>query len=228
MFHAVKRPNVAILASSHQHCLKTLLEANLDNRLCNIKVIISNDASCRELANAFNVEFKYFSVTAHNQQNIEGLQIFLLQSLDIDLVILAQYTPILSPVFHSVFAGRLITTFSTGSTPFECSVLQSAQDRGEEVRGVCATYTKDGIKHHEIILHDGFIVDIKKTPDQIQKSYFELEADVLLKAVTWHLQGRILRENGECYVLDSPANVISFPVKSKLPTYKAEQDSAAG
>ena len=228
MFNSVKRPNVAILASSQQHCLKTLLEANLNNRLCNIRAIISNDSSCRELADAFNIDFKYFSVNANNHQNIEGLQIFLLQSLDIDLVILAQYKPTLSPVFHSAFAGRLITTYSTSSTPFECSVLQSAQERGEEVKGVCATYTKDGIKHHEIILHDGFIVDPQKSPDQIQKSYVDLEADVLLKAVTWHLQGRILRENGECYVLDSPFNVISFPVKPKLPTYKAEQDSAAG
>ena len=142
MSESSKRLRVAIFVSHYQHCLKTFLEAKIHESLCEIQCIISNSEDCRSLANEYNIAFQYFPMNSKNRSNTEASQLLLLNSAKIDLVVLARYMHKFSPFFYSAFEGRMIDISSQLAPPFSSPKLQTAYERGEQIIGASAHYSK--------------------------------------------------------------------------------------
>ncbi|HEY5961353.1 MAG TPA: formyltetrahydrofolate deformylase, partial [Polyangiaceae bacterium] len=108
--HYAKHPKrVAIFVSKYEHCLVDLLWRHRAGEFaCTLAVVVSNHEDMRPTVESYGVDFRVFEMDAESKLAQEEQELALLDSLNIDLVVLARYMQILSPNFTSRYAGRVI------------------------------------------------------------------------------------------------------------------------
>lgn len=95
---------VAIFVSKYDHCLWELLLRHEARELdCDIVAVISNHESLRPIADTFEIPYHFIPITPDNKETQEQKQLALLQDLRVDLVVLARYMQVLSPLFLQQF-----------------------------------------------------------------------------------------------------------------------------
>ena len=105
------KPRTAILCSKQLHCAADLLARTTYGDLgLDIAAVISNHADAQSLATSFNLPFHHVAVgdsaTARAEQETQLGE--LLQSLKLDLVILARYMLVMPPSLVAPWTGRMI------------------------------------------------------------------------------------------------------------------------
>ncbi len=201
--YSAARPRVAIFVSQQQHCLVDLLFRHRIGELrCDIPLIVSNHEAARELAAFHGIPFHYTPVGADKAET-EAAQLELLDSHNIDLVVLARYMQILSPEFVARHPGRIINVHHSFLPAFSgARPYHAAYHRGVKLIGATSHYVT-------AILDDGPIIEQgvirvshrDQLEDLIQKGR-DLERVVLSTAVRWHLDHRILQYSGKTVIFD--------------------------
>ena len=135
----VKR--VALFVSRYDHCLYDLLLRHQAGELrCEIPIIVSNHEDLRRVAEQFGVEFRMFPICEGNKTDVEKQEIELLETLGIDLIVLARYMQVLSAQFVSRYPAGIINIHHSflpafvGGKPY-----QQAYERGVKLIGATAT-----------------------------------------------------------------------------------------
>ena len=186
--------NVAIFVSHYLHCLADLLHRHQTGEFhCNIAAIVSNHQDARSLAEFYGVPFHHFAVAHETKAHIEQQQLALLAEQHVDLVVLARYMQILSPVFVNAYPRRIINVHHsflpafTGARPYHAAFA-----RGVKLIGATSHYVTEVLDEGPIIEQDVTrISQNDQLPSLIQKGR-DLERIVLSRAVQWHLDHRIL------------------------------------
>src|SRR5205085_2242592 len=102
-------PNVLVLVSRQGHCLNDLLYRWRSGYLRGrIAAVVSNHLDLEPLPSSYGVPFHHLPVTPQTRDAQEGQILGLVRSLGIDLVVLARYMQILSPVLCDELPGRII------------------------------------------------------------------------------------------------------------------------
>jgi formyltetrahydrofolate deformylase len=187
-------PKIAVFVSRHQHCLIDLLHCHQIGELdCEISLIVSNHQDAQELACFYKIPFHYIPVFTTNKFEMEDRQIELLKRYNIDLVVLARYMQILSLRFVEQYPRRIINVHHsflpafTGAKPYH-----AAFERGVKLIGATSHYVTEDLDEGPIIEQDVTRVSHRdQVADMVQKGR-NLERVVLLRAVRWHLNHRIL------------------------------------
>lgn len=92
-------PRLSIWVSHQDHCLLNLLWRYQAGELAaTIPLIISNHPHLQNVAEQFGVDFHHVPITKDTKAIQEQHQLALLQEYRIDLVVLAKYMQVLSPV----------------------------------------------------------------------------------------------------------------------------------
>ncbi len=201
--YAADIKRVALFVSKQDHCLYELLLRNRSGELaCDIPIILSNHDDLREVAEQFGKRFEVFPIDKKNKDAQEAQEIALLESLDIDLVVLARYMQIVSEPFARHFAGRIINIHHSflpafvGGRPY-----QQAYRRGVKLIGATAHYVTPALDEGPIIEQDVIRTSHSDTVRDLIKKGRHLEKRVLAQAVRWHLDDRVIVYDNKTVVL---------------------------
>lgn len=199
-----ERPRVAIFVSRLDHCLIDLLHRHSIGELqADFVLIVSNHGHLRALAEHHRTPYHVFSITSENKGAQEKKEIALLDSLRVDLVILARYMQILSRDFVSLYPNRIINIHHSflpafaGARPYA-----QAYDRGVKLIGATSHYVTPIVDEGPIIEQDVVRVSHRDTVEDLIRKGRDLERVVLARAVRLHLDRRVLPYGNKTVVFD--------------------------
>jgi formyltetrahydrofolate deformylase len=193
--HATAQPvRTVILVSKEGHCLNDLLFRWKSGLLpLDIRAIISNHRDFYQLAASYNVPFHHIAVSRSNKEQAEARQFEVIQTEEVELVVLARYMQILSNDLCSKLAGRAINIHHSFLPSFKgAKPYYQAHDRGVKLIGATAHYVTADLDEGPIIEQDVARVDHSKTVEDLTAMGRDTESQVLARAVKWHSEHRVL------------------------------------
>ncbi|WP_158838601.1 formyltetrahydrofolate deformylase [Polaribacter sp. L3A8] len=189
-----RKQNVAIMVSHTSHNLYDLLERSKEGRLdCTVKMIISNHNKLRYIAEMFNIPFHYLPVTKETKLEQEAKVKDLLDTNEIDLVIMARYMQILSADFINHYPEKIINIHHSFLPAFQgANPYRKAYERGVKLIGATAHYATVDLDEGPIIEQDVKPVTHESTPVTLKRIGADIEKLVLARAVKNHLNHQII------------------------------------
>jgi formyltetrahydrofolate deformylase len=191
--HAGIPHRLAVFVSREEHCLLELLwQRQAGDLRAEIALVISNHPDLEETARAWNVPFHYIPVNPDDRAAAERAQLALLED-QADVAVLARYMQILTGEFLRRFPGRIINIHHSflpafvGAKPYA-----QAYRRGVKLIGATAHYVTEDLDAGPIIEQDVERVDHRHTPEDLRRIGRMIERHVLARAVSWHVEDRIL------------------------------------
>ena len=188
------KTKLAIMVSQYDHCLADLLHKHKNGELnCEISVVISNHKTAEKLVNFHGIPFHHIEVNKTNKKDAEERQISLLDEFDVDLIILARYMQILSPYFVTKYPEKIINIHHSflpafvGAKPYH-----RAYERGVKLIGATSHYVTEELDGGSIIEQDISRISHRDQVVDLVKKGKDLERVVLSRAVSWHIENRIL------------------------------------
>ena len=118
-----------------------------------------------------------------------------IDATDIDLIVLARDMQILSDEACRRLDGRVINIHHSFLQRFKgAKPYHQAFDRGVKLVGATAHYVTPDLDEGPIIEQDVTRVDHTYSADQLVTAGQDVEAQVLSRAVRWHCQHRVLKD----------------------------------
>jgi len=198
-----RKKRIAIFVSKEDHCLVELLwhwqAGDLD---ADIAMVISNHNDMRKYVESFGIPFHHIPVTADTKKEAEQKQLEVIGS-DIDLIVLARYMQIISPLFIEHFRNRIINIHHSflpafvGGKPYA-----QAYDRGVKIIGATAHYVTEELDGGPIIEQDVQRVSHSDNVNELKRIGRTIERVVLARAVQWHTEDRVLVHQNKTVVFN--------------------------
>ena len=190
------RPRMAIFVSKMSHCLYDLLarfkagEWDVD-----IPCIISNHEDLRYVAEQFDIPYYVWSVKKDhsNKDEVEAAEMTLLKEKKVTFIVLARYMQIISDNMINAYPHHIINIHHSflpafvGAKPYH-----QAWERGVKIIGATSHYVTSELDAGPIIEQDVVRITHKEDPDSLVLKGRDLEKIVLSRAVTKHIQRKIL------------------------------------
>jgi formyltetrahydrofolate deformylase len=187
--------NVAVMVSKTSHCLYDLLTNSEENLLGGgrVTLVIGNHPDLEEVAEKFRVPYYCCPLTASGDKEQEAKVMDLIDRHRIDLVVLARYMRILSDDFIRRYPARIINIHHAFLPAFQGgNPYQRAWERGVKMIGATAHYATADLDEGPIIEQDVERINHENTPDELKNIGKDIERRVLTRAVTAHLEHRII------------------------------------
>jgi len=196
------RPRMIVMVSRFGHCLNDLLYRQRSGLLdVDIAAVVSNHPDLEFLADSYGVDFHHLPVNAGTKQEQETRLLELVDSYDVDLVVLARYMQVLSEQLCTKMSGRIINIHHSFLPSFKgARPYHQAHTRGVKLIGATAHYVTADLDEGPIIEQEVSRVDHTHSPEQLTAIGRDLESVALARAVNWHAQRRVLL-NGEKTVI---------------------------
>jgi formyltetrahydrofolate deformylase len=154
---------------------------------------MSNHDDMRSFVEWNGVPYFHLPVTKETKAAQEAQFLGLVDELKADLVVLARYMQILSPDLCAQLSGRCINIHHSFLPSFKgAKPYHQAWDRGVKIIGATAHYVTTDLDEGPIIEQGAQRVDHRQTPDDLVAIGRDVECTVLARAVTWHVQHRVL------------------------------------
>jgi formyltetrahydrofolate deformylase len=183
-----------ILVSKFSHCLNDLL-FRWSNEALQIDVVgvVSNHLDCEALTKSYGVPYHHIPVTPETKADAEAQMLGLVDSLDVDLVVLARYMQVLTDETCRALEGRAINIHHSFLPSFKgARPYHQAFDRGVKLVGATAHYVTGDLDEGPIIEQDVMRVDHRYDPASLAAAGRDVESQVLSRAVRWHAESRVL------------------------------------
>ena len=198
LFDARHKPRVMLMVSKIGHCLNDLLFRYKSGLLpVEIPAIVSNHMDFYQLAASYNIPFHHLplapgaSEAAKQAQEARVLDI--MQTQQIDLVVLARYMQILSPALCEALKGRAINIHHSFLPSFKgAKPYYQAHERGVKLIGATAHFVTGDLDEGPIIEQDVARVDHAMEASTLTAVGRDVESVVLARAVKWFVEHRIL------------------------------------
>jgi formyltetrahydrofolate deformylase len=193
------------MVSRHGHCLNDLLyRFRIGDLPVEIPAIVSNHCDFQRLAVEHGVPFHYLPVTPQNKAEQESRLLKIIASERCDLLVLARYMQILSPLICEQLAGRAINIHHSFLPSFSgAKPYRQAHDRGVKLIGATAHYVTQDLDEGPIIEQDVARVGHAMSADACAAVGRDVERVVLSRAVQWHVERRILVNGNRTIVFNS-------------------------
>jgi formyltetrahydrofolate deformylase len=200
--YLAKPKRMAIFCSRAEHALLELLwQLRAGDLKADLIFAAGNHRILEKTVTDAGVPFFYIPVEKGKKAEAEAEQIRLLEEHNIDTVVLARYMQILSPDFVSRYAGQIINIHHSflpafiGANPY-----QAAHDRGVKLIGATAHYVTADLDAGPIIEQDVQRVDHRHSTEDLRRLGRYIERIVLARAVTWHVEDRVLLHGNKTIV----------------------------
>jgi formyltetrahydrofolate deformylase len=197
-----ERKRMAILVSRHDHCLMDLLWRRRRGELdAEVVAVISNHADLGEEVRATGIPFHHVPVTAAGKAEAEERMLELLAGR-VDLVVLARYMQILSGDFLDRLEAPAINIHHSFLPAFAgAEPYRRAREHGVKLIGATAHYVTADLDGGPIIEQDVARVDHRQTVAELERIGRDIERTVLARAVSLHLEDRVIADAGRTIVL---------------------------
>ncbi len=190
------KPRMAIFVSKMSHCLYDLLarykagEWNVD-----IPCIVSNHEDLRYVAEQFDIPYYVWSIKKDhsNKVEVEAEEMAMLSKEKVDFIVLARYMQIISDEMIKAYPNHIINIHHSflpafiGAKPYH-----QAWERGVKIIGATSHYVTAELDAGPIIEQDVTRITHKDTPESLVLKGKDLEKIVLSRAVTKHIERKIL------------------------------------
>src|SRR5574344_900756 len=198
------RPRMAIFVSKMSHCLYDLLarykagEWDVD-----IPCIISNHEDLRYVGEQFDIPYHVFSINKDhsNKSEVEQAEMELLKKEKVTFIVLARYMQIISDDMINAYPHHIINIHHSflpafiGAKPYH-----QAWERGVKIIGATSHYVTAELDAGPIIEQDVVRITHKDTPESLVLKGRDLEKIVLSRAVTKHIERKILTYNNKTII----------------------------
>jgi len=199
--YASEKKRMAVLVSRHDHMLMDLLWRTSRGDLpATIPMVISNHDDLREEVERFGIEYHHIPVNADNKAEAEAETLAKLDG-KVDVVVLARYMQILSSNFVSHYPHRVINIHHSflpafvGANPY-----QQAHDKGVKLIGATSHYVTEDLDQGPIIEQNVQRVSHRHSAAELRSLGQDVERQVMLRAVRWHLEDRVIVDGNKTVV----------------------------
>lgn len=202
-FNDVK-PRMAIFVSKMSHCLYDLL-ARYKAGEWNVEIpcIVSNHEDLRYVAEQFGIPYYVWSIKKDhsNKVEVEQAEMELLKKEKVTFIVLARYMQIISEKLISAYPHHIINIHHSflpafiGAKPYH-----QAWERGVKIVGATSHYVTMELDAGPIIEQDVVRISHKDTPESLVLKGRDLEKIVLSRAVTKHIERKILTYNNKTII----------------------------
>ena len=191
-----ERPRMAIFVSKMSHCLYDLLARYRAGEWeVDIPCIISNHEDLRYVADQFGIPFHVWSIAPDksNRAQVEREEMELLEREQISFIVLARYMQVISDEMIARYPHHIINIHHSflpafvGAKPYH-----QAYERGVKIIGATSHYVTRELDAGPIIEQDVVRISHKDTPDSLVLKGRDLEKIVLSRAVSKHIERKIL------------------------------------
>lgn len=191
-----KKPRMAIFVSKMSHCLYDLL-ARYKAGEWNVEIpcIVSNHEDLSYVAKQFGIPYYVWSIKKDhsNKAEVEAAEMELLKKEQVTFIVLARYMQIISDDMIRSFPNHIINIHHSflpafvGAKPYH-----QAWERGVKIIGATSHYVTAELDAGPIIDQDVTRISHKDTPESLVLKGKDLEKIVLSRAVTKHIERKIL------------------------------------
>jgi formyltetrahydrofolate deformylase len=198
LYDARKKPRVLLMVSKIGHCLNDLLFRYKSGLLpVEIPAIVSNHTDFYQLAASYNIPFHHLPLATGAPMEAKRAQeekiLEIVESANIDLIVLARYMQILSPEMCTALEGRAINIHHSFLPSFKgAKPYYQAHDRGVKLIGATAHFVTGHLDEGPIIEQDVARVDHAMDPATLTAIGRDVECVVLARAVKYFVEHRIL------------------------------------
>ena len=199
-----ERPRMAIFVSKMSHCLYDLLARyNAGEWNVDIPCIVSNHEDLRYVAEQFNIPYYVWSIKKDhsNKEEVEKAEMELLKKEKVTFIVLARYMQIITDGMISAYPHKIINIHHSflpafiGAKPYH-----QAWERGVKIIGATSHYVTADLDAGPIIEQDVTRITHKDTPESLVLKGKDLEKIVLSRAVTKHIERKILTYNNKTII----------------------------
>ena len=196
VYFSDERPRMAIFVSKMSHCLYDLLARYYAGEWeVDIPCIVSNHEDLRGVAEQFGIPFYVWSIAPDksNREEVERAEMELMERERISFIVLARYMQIISDEMIARYPHHIINIHHSflpafvGARPYH-----QAYERGVKIIGATSHYVTRDLDAGPIIEQDVVRISHKDTPDSLVLKGRDLEKIVLSRAVTKHIERKIL------------------------------------
>ncbi len=186
---------VMLLVSKFDHCLADILYrwriGEMPMEL--VGVIANHPRATYAHLDLEGVPFHYLPVTKDTKPQQEAQVWDQVTAAKTDLVVLARYMQVLSDDLSTKLSGRCINIHHSFLPGFKgAKPYHQAYDRGVKLIGATAHYVTSDLDEGPIIEQDVERISHQSTPDDLIRKGRDIERRVLARALTWHLEDRVL------------------------------------
>lgn len=191
-----ERPRMAIFVSKMSHCLYDLLARYRAGEWeVDIPCIVSNHEDLRYVAEQFDIPYYVWSINKDhsNKAEVEAAEMELLKKEGVTSIVLARYMQIISDEMIKAYPNKIINIHHSflpafiGAKPYH-----QAWMRGVKIIGATSHYVTAELDAGPIIEQDVVRISHKDTPESLVLKGRDLEKIVLSRAVTKHIERKIL------------------------------------
>jgi formyltetrahydrofolate deformylase len=199
-----ERRKLAILVSKYDHCLYDLLLRGRYGELAgDVAIVVSNHADLEGVARHFDVPFVHVPVDAHEKGAAEARILGLMEGHEIDLIVLARYMQILTPVLVDPYKNRIINVHHGFLPAFQgARPYHQAYERGVKLIGATSHYVTADLDMGPIIEQASVAVNHSHSVKDLITLGRDIEKQVLAAAVKAHLESRITVYRDRTIVFD--------------------------
>lgn len=186
---------VLILVSKFDHCLVDLLYRMRIGELsmrC-VGIVSNHSREAIDLTLPDGIPFDHLPVTKDSKPAQEARIRAIVTERGADLVVLARYMQVLSDDMTAFLSGRCINIHHSFLPGFKgARPYHQAYERGVKMIGATAHYVTSDLDEGPIIAQDVEQVTHADGPDDMIRKGRDIERRVLARAVTLHLEGRVM------------------------------------
>ena len=191
-----EKPRMAIFVSKMSHCLYDLL-ARYKAGEWNVEIpcIVSNHEDLSYVAKQFGIPYYVWSIKKDhsNKAEVEAAEMELLKKERVTFIVLARYMQIISDDMIKSYPNHIINIHHSflpafvGAKPYH-----QAWERGVKIIGATSHYVTAELDAGPIIDQNVTRISHKDTPESLVLKGKDLEKIVLSRAVTKHIERKIL------------------------------------
>ncbi|KRE78797.1 formyltetrahydrofolate deformylase [Arthrobacter sp. Soil763] len=198
-----RKQRILVMVSKYGHCLNDLLfRARTGELPVEIVAVVSNHRDHEDLVGWHGIPFHHVPVSQATKPEAEATLLSLVDTYQVELVVLARYMQVLSDNLTARLAGKAINIHHSFLPSFKgAKPYHQAYERGVKTVGATAHYVNSELDEGPIIAQQVIEVDHTYTPADLVTVGRDAECKALTNAVRWHSEGRIILSGNRTVVL---------------------------
>jgi phosphoribosylglycinamide formyltransferase-1 len=201
----VKR--IAVFASGFGSNLQAIIDYNKDHGLNGeIALVFSNnkDAFALERAKESKIKSVFLDPSDYvTREEFDEKIIELLEEEKIDLVVLAGYMFLVSPIFVRKFKNRILNIHPALLPSFKGTHgIKDAYEYGAKVTGVTVHFVDEGLDSGPIIIQRAVDIDQDESMEELEEKIHRVEHEIYPLAVKYFCEDRLKIEGRKVKILN--------------------------